>query len=529
MNRHPLLLSIFVLAACSETGLSDKDEPEVASVPRIQVDPPELLYGELQDGDEEVQTFTVSNVGDAALEVTDIVIANGIAFDVLGPDFEFTLAPGEDRTVDVRFRPMGADENFGSAAVLSNDRQTPEAYVDLLGFGLVPELQITHVTGDGEGIGTASYNFGEAFIPCGTAVELELKNIGDVDLVITDFDYRSAGLLGIVDPQAFRSQLPITLTSGDYTSVWVEFTPTTSGADTGVFEVTSNDPRGIVTADQNGEGAFLSTNTEEFLSPGAPPVDIIITIDQSCSMEDDNVDDVQQGFPGFVQELQNVADWQLILVTEGDGCGTGGILTNSTTNAETLLVNNAFTSGFPDYDTTESLLKLTDRALSKTGPGGCNEGFLRPGALLHAVTLSDENEQSGQTGAYWVGQLEQYVTDPNLLKVSGVLDINRSCGDGSGPGGYIDAVNMTGGALLDICNSNWGAQFNDIASEVLVGLNTYNLSDPADGETIEVLVNGVPTTDFQYVEGAQSLTINSPAIGENDVVTVNYNILAECN
>ena len=160
MNRHPLLITALLMSACSETGLSEKDPAEVNSVPRIQVDPPMLQYGELQDGDEEVQTFTVTNVGDVALEVTDIVIANGIAFDVLGPDFEFTLIPGEDRTGDVRFRPMGADENFGSAAVLSNDPATPEAYVDLLGYGLVPELQIT----------PGSHNFGEAFIPCLTHV-----------------------------------------------------------------------------------------------------------------------------------------------------------------------------------------------------------------------------------------------------------------------------------------------------------------------------------------------------------------------
>ncbi len=125
--------------------------------------------------------------------------------------------------------------------------------------------------------------------------------------------------------------------------------------------------------------------------------------------------------------------------------------------------------------------------------------------------------------------MENYVTDPSLLKVSGVLDINSNCGDGSGPSGYIDAINITGGVALNICNANWGANFTDIASEVLAGLNSYTLSDPADGETMEILVNGTPTTDFTYSETTGAVTINSPAIGENDTVTINYNILAECN
>ncbi len=524
MNRHPLALAsvLFLAAACSETGLSDKEQPAPDEVPDIQIDPPALQFGELSDGEEEVQTFVVSNVGASGLEVSDIVIATGIAFEVLGPDFEFTLAPGDEKSVDVAFRPMGADENYGAATVLSNDPDEAEANVDLLGYGLVPELQIT----------PPSYNFDDSFVPCGSQVELELKNIGDVDLVIESFDYNSGGLLAVVDPGSLASQLPLTLAPGEYTTLWVEFTPTEAGSDTGTLEVTSNDPRGVVTADQNGEGAYLATNTEEFTSPGAPPVDIIVAIDQSGSMESDNVDDVQNGFPGFVQELQNVADWQLLLVTQTDGCGTGGIINGNTPNAESLLVNNAFPGiGIfnTNYNLTKSLLKLSHKTLIKTGPGGCNEGLLRPGALLHVINLSDEREQSGQSGAYWVGQMENYVTDPSLLKVSGVLDINSNCGDGSGPSGYIDAINITGGVALNICNANWGANFTDIASEVLAGLNSYTLSDPADGETMEILVNGTPTTDFTYSETTGAVTINSPAIGENDTVTINYNILAECN
>ena len=526
MNRHPLALAsvLFLAAACSETGLSDKEQPVPEEVPDIQVDPPALTFGELADGEEEVQTFTVTNVGASGLEVSDIVIGAGIAFEVLGPDFEFTLAPGEEKEVEVAFRPMGADENYGAATVLSNDPDEPEANVDLLGFGLVPELQIT----------PATYNFDDAFVPCGSEVELELKNVGDVDLVIESFDYTSGGLLAVVDPGTLASQLPLTLAPGEYTHLTVAFTPTEAGSDTGTLSVTSNDPRGVVTADQNGEGAFLATNTEEFTSPGAPPVDIVVAIDQSCSMEDDNVDDVQDGFPDFVRELQNVADWQLIMITDVDGCATGGIIDNNTPNAENLMVNNAFPGPgvgalSNQYSLTESLLELTDKALSKTGPGGCNEGFLRPGALLHAIALSDEREQSGRTGSYWVGQLQSYVSDPNLLKISGVLDINSRCGDGSGPGGYIDAINLTGGASLNICNANWGSNFTDITSEVLAGLNSYTLSDPADGDSMEVLVNGTPTTDFTYSESTGAVTINDPPIGENDVVTINYNILAECS
>jgi hypothetical protein len=224
-----------------------------------------------------------------------------------------------------------------------------------------------------------------------------------------------------------------------------------------------------------------------------------------------------------------VADWQLLLVTDAfTGCGTGGVLDNTVPNVESLLVNNAFNAAHSDNggaNRTEKLLELANIALSKTNPGNCNEGFLRPGALLHIINLSDEPEQSGQTAASWVGQLDTYVADPSLLKISGVIDLTNC---GSGAAGYLDAVNITGGASLDICSSTWGSNFTDIASAVLLGVPTYPLSSAADPFTMEVLVNGVPTTGFVYDASTQSVTVNSPAIGELDVVTVNYNIPGTC-
>lgn len=501
---------------CIETGVSGKEQPPDNVVPDILVDPPALQFDALRDGETQTLDFIVSNQGDAVLEVEDIVIASGNAFTVLGPDFEFVLDPGADLPVTVEFTPMGADENYGAVQVLSNDPDGDNSTVDLLGYGLVPDLQITPDT----------YNFGEGFVPCGSSVELELKNVGQVDLEIYDLNYVSGGLMTL------RSdlQLPLVLGPDESRTVWVDFTPTTSGADTGVLTVSSNDPAGDETADQNGEGAWVASNAETFTSPGPPPVDVLITIDQSCSMFQDNIDDVEQGFPPFVNELQNISDWQLMLVTNPDGCATGGILDASDANASTLLVNNAFDSSHDDTlgaNMTESLLKLSERALSKTGAGNCNAGFLRPGALLHIITISDEPEQSNQTASYWVDAFETYVSDPSLVKVSGVLDLFTNCGLGAN--GYTQAVSITGGAELNICNSSWGANFTDIASEVLEGIQTYNLQDPADAGSMVVKVNGVPTTDWTYSEDTQTVTVNSPPIGENDVVDIEYNIMAECN
>lgn len=483
--------------------------------PNILVEPSSIVFGGLAEGDADVREFTVSNIGPAPLQVTDMQLIDGDGFEVMWSGSAFELGEGESVAVDVIFTPNGAEIFDGLVQVVSNDPDGDNSTVTLEGFSLGPDLQVT----------PASYDFGEAFIPCGDTVEIELRNVGAADLEITSLDYTSGGMLSLVNPLV----LPLTLAPGDATTVSVDFDPA-NGADAGTLSVTSNDPDGVETAEQLGEGAWMSSQVETFYTPGAPPVDVLIAIDQSCSMETDNQDDVEDGFPAFVAELQNVSDWQLMLVTDAyTGCATNGVLDNTVPNVETLLVNNAFNRAHDDNggaNRTEKLLELADIALSKTGAGNCNEGFLRPGALLHIITISDEPEQSGTSAASWVSTLEGYASDPSLLKISGVLDLNNSCGTGAS--GYTDAVSITGGASLDICSSTWGTNFTDIASAVLLGTPTYALAQPADPGTVQVGVNGVLTTDFVYDPATQSVTVHSPAIGELDTVTVSYNVPGVC-
>jgi hypothetical protein len=496
---------------CSEYAVNPEQDKDAGPAPDIVVDPGALTFDLLSRDEEEVQSFTVRNVGGSTLHVEDVVIASGLSFAVEGEAFE--LEPEEERAFEVTFTPMGADENFGQVLVLSDDPDTPEAPVDLLGYGAVPELQIT----------PDSYIFGDAPIPCGSSVELELRNVGSEDLVITGLDYRSGGLLTL-DDNGLEAELPITLAPDEARNVSVIFTPTTIGSDTGELEVTSNDPRGVVSADQNGEGTYGEETTEAFTEPGVPPVDVMMLIDNSCSMEDGNVDDVEAGFPAFVDELQLVSDWQLIEVTKQDGCANGGIITPATPNPADLLIDNAFNAPFNIW--TEALLRQANEALQQTDPGECNEGFLRPGALLHIIILSDEADSSPNTPAHWVSEYENYVASPDHVKVSVVVDL-ASCGTGGA--GYEAAANQTGGSILDICDANWGSNFSDIASDVLAGIRTYNLSEPAVPETIVVTVNGVETTDFTYTDAGNSVTINSPPVGEGDLVEITYAVAAECD
>ncbi len=508
---HRSILVLGLVAGCSEFGLVGAEAPATGVGPDILVDPPALTFGTLSAEEEEIQAFEVQNIGDATLHVADVSLGSGVAFELVGAGKPFDLAPGASRALEVVFSPAGGDENFGQVIVTSDDPDTPRATVDLLGFGASPELVVTpdhHV-------------FGDTFVPCGASVDLTLENVGDEALVVTALDYTSGGMLSL-DP-ASLPELPLTLDPGDSRSVTVAFEAATKGSDSGRLDVTSNDPRGIVSADQDGEGTYEQEVTEVFTEPGVPPVDVMLLIDNSCSMEMDNTDDVRRGIPDFLDRLEQTADWQLVEVTLPSGCANGGVLTPASPSVEQLLVNFAFNSD-DSNPRTEKLFELADLALGKTGPGDCNEGFLRPGALLHVIVLSDEPEQSGRNASYWVSRLGSYVASPEHLVISGVLDVNRFCGTGAAV--YSTAVDQTGGSRLNICNASWGANFGDLASEVLAGIRIYNLANEPDPASVVVKVNGVPTTSFR-VQGSD-VTIEDPPVGEGDLVEITYGTFAVC-
>jgi len=508
-----------LLTGCSEYGLTEGSDLDGRPQPDIQVTPRLLQYGRLSSRSAEAQSFVIENLGHAPLEVSDVAVELGFAFTVVDFEGPVTVEPGAELPVEVSFTPTGADENLGRILVISDDRDTPEVAVDLRGSGGVPGLEIT----------PEHHVFDPRPVPCGDEVELVLRNAGHETLVIDEWTYLSRGLLSL-DGDA--PEFPIELEHDETVTVTVTFEPTRAGRDAGVLEVVSNDPRGIVIADQVGEASWAGTTGEVFTEPGAVvPIDVMMLIDHSCSMNEDNADDVERGIPDFVEELRSAADWQLLQVTREDACANGGVIDATTPNAAQYLIDHAWDGlggGGPGWGRlqTEALLQLASDALDQTGPGQCNEGFLRQGALLHVIAVSDEPEQSGERYDHWLTELEQHVVAPNFLTVSGVLDVDRTCGQG--PAGYEDAVLETGGFLLDICSPDWGSELEQVAADALASVRTFNLAQPTMAESVTVTVNGEPTTDFGYSSVGNSVTVLSPLVADGDVVEITYAIRGEC-
>ncbi len=501
--RTVWMSALLVGAACSEYNVQPRVDPADGVAPDIVVVPEALTFGPLPAGQGATEVFRVRNVGEGVLDVEGMELTIGADAFSLASTSGFVLEPDEEREVEVGFLPIG-EVTLGQVTVFSDDPDTPEATVDLEGLGEVPALQIT----------PDSYQFPGV---CDDEVVLELRNVGLSDLQITAIDYQASPDLALLT----TLPLPLVLAPDDFRDLTVAFTAQGSTTALGTLTVTSNDPRGDRTADQQVEGSG-DLVTESYTVLADPPVDILFAIDKSCSMIDD-ARALGQAFDQFISEIDYVTDdWQIGVATKDGGCFNNGILTAQTPDYEGEFLDATSGGVFTAGSLTEALLELTDNALLKTVPGSCNDGFVRGNALLHVIAVSDEPEQSGQPWDYWVGRWQARMSDPNLVMVSGVI-VDPNGGNCGEPGdGYIQAVQGTGGVMLDVCNSNWGSYAQQLGAASASSLLTYLLSTVPDEATIEVSVDGTAYANGWHYDPVRNAVVIDVELPEGSEVTIEY-------
>jgi hypothetical protein len=142
--------------------------------------------------------------------------------------------------------------------------------------------------------------------------------------------------------------------------------------------------------------------------PGAVATDILFVIDNSGSMSEEQ-STLRAGLDAFIQELAAspiANDFQIGVTTTAvvdfgaadDGVSGGALVAPGIMRAtDTTLVSDfqsAVLVGTTGYGR-EQPFTAARRAIERSVPGGANDGFLRPGAKLAVIFLSDEDDCSG--------------------------------------------------------------------------------------------------------------------------------------
>ena len=170
-----------LVAGCSENNLHTVNDAGEGLGAEIEVTPSTIYFGELAGEEAHVEAFTITSVGERALEVEGIEFGMANASFTLLPNQElsFMLKPEQSRDILVAFQPMGANEEASTVFIHSNDPITPKSTVALIGEGRIPELEIS----------PDPYDFGVTYVGCPNEGDISLTNVGTETLVIDSIEF----------------------------------------------------------------------------------------------------------------------------------------------------------------------------------------------------------------------------------------------------------------------------------------------------------------------------------------------------
>jgi hypothetical protein len=521
MPRHPhlpLLALLPVLGACSDHGFSPVDKYAGGDGPRIEVEPSSLEFWVGGTTTTDTQPFVVRSIGASSLTLEDLELVDeeGDARWELDLDgLPLAIAPGEEQEVPVTFAPQGPGSAAARVLVRSDDVELPQVPVTLMGRADTPSLRISPDPVD----------FGTQRVGCPSEVELKLENVGTAALTIEDWSYAGDSGLEHLPTEA----LPIVLAPGSWVFTTVAFSPTAEGEAAGTLLVESTDPRGEVGAAQAGVGEAIGTGEDRFPVVDDLPVDILLAIDRSASMEDDAAR-LTAGFSDFLAVLAGATSgWHLGVVTLDDGCFNEGVLTVDTPELSAAFATAVSTGDDRDIALDESLLQLSDRAAEAAEDGGCNAGFRREDSLLHVIVVTDEPERSAEEAAawtwdFWVDRLRTRAGGAGSLQISGIVD-SADCNEGAD--GYLEAIAETGGEVHSVCETDWGGALASLAEASLGRLRVLSLTAEPIPESIVVLLDGVEQDgNWSYDAEANAVVVSGSVAGTE--LVVQYLLEGEC-
>jgi len=502
--------------------VSSPNECVVAVVPEDRVE-----LGEVAVGETVPIIFKVSNLGQQSCEISEIDLAPAI---VWASDFELanppqtplSLAPhgqnGSEIEIEVLFAPEVDGNHTATLWITSDD---PDLYVgstEIACYGLVAGQACIPLYGDGVLLDADAVpsvvDFGSIILGCNSVDQgITIYNSGNGNLLITNVSLSPASSsFEITSAPAMPVSLPI---SGSV-DLGVRFTPQGSGTFNSSL-VISFDQLSPITIPLSGLGTSATSVSDTFQQPSDIMVDVLFVVDNSGSMGPFQTA-MAAGFDSFIQLALNLEiNFHIgVIATEINQAeadqgtpprdiipgvliqapGRPKVLTPSTPNLEDAFIDNLLV-GDCCSDEQEAGLKAAQMALGEPLISDANAGFMREGARLYVICISNEQDQSPGSPSFFAdffASLKGY--NPDRMSLSAV------CGDA--PNGcytddleqvesgsrYIDVAEQTYGIFESICTNDFDTVMANLGQDAFSAPREFSLSRIPVTATIHVTVNG---------------------------------------
>lgn len=306
-----------------------------------------------------------------------------------------------------------------------------------------------------------------------------------------------------------------------------------------------------------GTGDLVGRQTDSYQQDLQPKADILLTVDDSCSMQDKQ-NNLAANFTSFIQYAVGTGvDWQLGVTTTSDDeppicingfCPptppvAGGKLAGDANNPKILKpgtpsVQQKFndkvkvgTNGGTEVGLTTSLKALTPPLIANE-----NAGLLRYDANLAVVVVSDAGDQSPEPYSYFYNRFLNIkgFNRASMFTFNVIGPFLSAAPSGCTYDDYTNsatyqqmAVN-TSGVKYEICTPDWAAKLQDLGKTAFGYRTMFFLNatpDLSGGKTLEVKINGVtvPSADWTYDAATNSVKFTPQKTpGPGQQLTVGY-------
>jgi hypothetical protein len=522
-------LALMYLGGCQDYEIKGNDDvidgAEEEGAPDIQVNPELIDFGRVDAtvGEAAISTVTISNEGDAALQIHDISLENPADADVFSYSTIGTvlIPPGGNTSFAVTYEAYTAEERRARIIIDSNDPDEPSSPVELLAEGVAPVITVS----------PESYDFGTLYIGCESEMTVTIGNIGSSDLVVSDLDYVSAGDDLDFDPnRTIIGDLPVTIPPMGDAEVFVSYAPLDDYADEGFIVVSSNDPsRPEAHAYQTAGGELWGENIDVFEQPIRGATDILLVIDNSCSMAEEQ-SNLASNFQYFASELYTLdLDYQVAVITTDNPSFRGDIMTPETSDFEDEFAAQvmAGTGGSGDEKPSEMAYQATQPG----GDAGPGSDFLREDAMLSMVFVSDEPDSSPSSWSSYLSYFESLKDDSDNLVIHAISgDWPGGCGSASATNNVYEMTVSTGGLYLSVCATDWASHLEALVEASAVDLSSFELTEWPVPESIVVRVDGINmTTGWTYNETDRAIDFDESHVPEGgSTIEVEYALFGDC-
>jgi Abnormal spindle-like microcephaly-assoc'd, ASPM-SPD-2-Hydin/Protein of unknown function (DUF1573) len=218
-----LITPIFsFVSGCAGLVTNTKQSSSTSS--SFQLNPANVIFGQVAVGKQTTQTVSVTNTGNVAVNIVKLTVTD-THFTIAGTT-PLTLAVGQSSNIAISVSPTAAGALAATLTAQGDGGSTPVA-INLSATGMSSQPQLS--------VSPATINFGNVSTGLKTTNNVVLTNTGPTNLTIslmalTGADFSISGIA-----------TPATLSAGQSAQVGVTFSPTASGSSSGSLTITSND------------------------------------------------------------------------------------------------------------------------------------------------------------------------------------------------------------------------------------------------------------------------------------------------